>query len=124
MHMCILMCMAWALRVYTQVPDESIFQTIAMHSAPHKRALLNHNLRWIDWPHQHGDAQAVAISPISPLHLPFISPSSPLHLSFICPVCFDAQEYWNRVGKGGRDFVGGPQVLNSSELGLGLGLQG
>ena len=50
-----------------------------MHS-PFKQNLLNHNLRWIDWPHQHGDAQ----------------------------------EYWNRVGKGGRDFVGGPQVLNSS----------
>ena len=66
------------------VPDESLLQTAVMHS-PHKASLLNHNLRWIDWPHQHGDAQ----------------------------------EYWNRVGKGGRDFVGGPQVLNSSELGLG-----
>ena len=52
-----------------------------MHS-PFKQNLLNHNLRWIDWPHQHGDAQ----------------------------------EYWDRIGKGGRAFVGGPQVLNSSEL--------
>ena len=64
------------------VPDEALLQTAVMHS-PYKASLLNHNLRWIDWPHQHGDAQ----------------------------------EYWNRVGKGGRAFVGGPQVLNSSELG-------
>jgi len=64
------------------VPDESLLQTAVMHS-PFKASLLNHNLRWIDWPHQHGDAQA----------------------------------YWDKVGKGGRAFVGGPQVLNSSELG-------
>ena len=37
------------------------------------------------------DAQAVALSPISPLYLPYISPPSPLHLPFICPMCFDAQ---------------------------------
>ena len=36
------------------VPDESILQTIAMHSR-HKYTLLNHNLRWIDWPHSYGD---------------------------------------------------------------------
>ena len=74
---CLLWQAATLLLAYERrlVPDESLLQTAAMHS-PHKASLLNHNLRWIDWPHQHGDAQA----------------------------------YWNRVGKGGRAFVGGPQV--------------
>ncbi|KAL1526060.1 hypothetical protein AB1Y20_020881 [Prymnesium parvum] len=61
------------------VPDESFFQTVVMHS-PFKNSLLNHNLRWIDWPHQYGDAN----------------------------------EYWERLG--GRKYVGGPKVLNVSEL--------
>ena len=67
-------------RARTQVPDESVFQTIAMHSAQHKRLLLNHNLRWIDWPHSHGDPN----------------------------------EYWGRLGS--RKYVGGPKVLNASEM--------
>ena len=50
-----------------------------MHS-PFKHSLFNHNLRWIDWPHQYGPAD----------------------------------EYWNRLG--GRKYVGGPKVLNASEL--------
>ena len=33
------------------VPDESLLQTIMMHS-PFKQSLINHNLRWIYWPHQ------------------------------------------------------------------------
>ena len=37
------------------VPDESIFQTIVMNAPLHRQHLLNHNLRWIDWPHAHGD---------------------------------------------------------------------
>jgi hypothetical protein len=31
------------------VPDESFFQTIAMHSPRHKHSLISHNLRWIEW---------------------------------------------------------------------------
>ena len=61
------------------MPDESFLQTVVMHS-PFKQTLLNHNMRWIYWPHQDGDAQ----------------------------------EYWDRVGKGGRDFVGGPKVLTAA----------
>ena len=62
------------------VPDESIFQTIAMHSPSHRHSLLNHNLRWIDWPHAHGDPN----------------------------------DYWKKLGS--RGYIGGPQVLNASEL--------
>ena len=62
------------------VPDESILQTILMHSPIHKRLLVNHNLRWIDWPHSHGDPN----------------------------------EYWNALGA--RKYIGGPRVLNSSDL--------
>uniref|UniRef100_A0A7S3EQP7 protein xylosyltransferase n=1 Tax=Haptolina ericina TaxID=156174 RepID=A0A7S3EQP7_9EUKA len=61
------------------VPDESFFQTAAMHS-PFMSTLVNHNMRWIDWPHQHGDAT----------------------------------EYWRRLGI--QKYVGGPRVLNSSEM--------
>ena len=46
----------------------------------HARRLLNHNLRWIDWPHSHGDPN----------------------------------EYWNQLGS--RSYIGGPRVLNASEL--------
>ena len=62
------------------VPDESMLQTMAMHSPEHRASLVNHNLRWIDWPHSHGDPT----------------------------------EYWNALGA--RKFIGGPRVLNSSEL--------
>ena len=62
------------------VPDESFFQTVAMASPRHRRSLVNHNMRWIDWPHSHGDPN----------------------------------EYWQRLGA--RQYVGGPRVLNSSEL--------
>jgi len=61
------------------VPDESFFQTAVMHS-PFAASLVNHNMRWIDWPHQHGDAT----------------------------------EYWQRLGL--QKYVGGPRVLNSSEM--------
>ena len=33
------------------VPDEALLQTVVMNS-PFKQSLLNHNLRWIYWPHQ------------------------------------------------------------------------
>ena len=36
-------------------PIASVPQTVAMHSPRHRLTLLNHNLRWIDWPHSHGD---------------------------------------------------------------------
>lgn len=62
------------------VPDESMLHTIAMHSPAHRHSLLNHNLRWIDWPHQYGDPN----------------------------------EYWQRLGS--RGYIGGPKVLNASEL--------
>ena len=57
-----------------------MLQTMAMHSPEHRASLVNHNLRWIDWPHSHGDPT----------------------------------EYWNALGA--RKFIGGPRVLNSSEL--------
>ena len=62
------------------VPDESLVQTVAMHSPRHRSTLINHNLRWIDWPHSHGDPN----------------------------------EYWNKLGA--RQYIGGPRVLNASEL--------
>ncbi|KOO30866.1 xylosyltransferase 2 [Chrysochromulina tobinii] len=62
------------------VPDESLLQTVAMHSPRHRSTLINHNLRWIDWPHSHGDPN----------------------------------EYWNKLGA--RQYIGGPRVLNASEL--------
>ena len=61
------------------VPDESLLQTFVMHTG-HKVRLINHNLRWIDWPHSHGDPNV----------------------------------YWHRLGH--RQYVGGPKVLNASEL--------
>ena len=36
------------------VPDESFLQTTVMHS-PFRHQLINHNMRWIDWPHTYGD---------------------------------------------------------------------
>ena len=46
----------------------------------YRSTLINHNLRWIDWPHSHGDPN----------------------------------EYWNKLGA--RQYIGGPRVLNASEL--------
>jgi len=34
--------------------DESFVQTVLMHS-PYKQTLINANMRWIFWPHYHGD---------------------------------------------------------------------
>ena len=36
------------------VPDESFLQTTVMHS-PFRHQLINHNMRWIDWPHTYSD---------------------------------------------------------------------
>ena len=41
----------------TYMADESFVQTALMASA-HRRALINHNLRYIDWPHGYGDPNA------------------------------------------------------------------
>ena len=62
------------------VPDESIFQTIMMNS-PFRRRLVNHNMRWIEWPHQ---------------------------------TYQDPNKYWEMLGA--RQYVGGPRVLNVSDL--------
>lgn len=36
------------------LPDEMFLQTVLAHS-PMNASVLKHNLRWIDWPHYHGD---------------------------------------------------------------------
>jgi hypothetical protein len=36
------------------LPDEMFLQTLAM-SSPYSETVVKHNLRWIDWPHYHGD---------------------------------------------------------------------
>ena len=68
------------MRVFERrfLSDEAFVQTVLMHS-PYNGSLVNHNMRYIYWPHYDGDPQ----------------------------------EYWARMGV---DYVGGPQVINSSAL--------
>ena len=46
----------WWQRAFERrfLPDESFVQTVLMHS-PHRPSLVNHNMRYIYWPHYDGD---------------------------------------------------------------------
>lgn len=48
----------WA-RVFERrvLPDEMFLQTV-LEASPFNRSVFKHNLRWIDWPHYHGDPGA------------------------------------------------------------------
>ena len=115
------------------VPDESLLQTIMMHS-PYKQSLINHNLRWIYWPHQattRTSRRRARRIPAHPQHPPACHAKScnanndnirqrrrtvgPSHPASTCQDG-DPFEYWEKVGNKTRDYVGGPRCIVKSEL--------